>query len=79
MINRPQRPSANKTRQKILQAAKSLFLEKGFNGTSIKMIAIKAHVNQNLIFHHFVNKETLWVKVKEMVLSSCATPPAYDT
>ncbi len=72
------RPSANFTRAKILEAAKSQFLNYGFNGSSIKLIAQAAQVNTNLIFHHFTNKETLWLKVKESILSEQSIIPQYD-
>lgn len=72
------RPSANFTRSKILEAAKSQFLNYGFNGSSIKLIAQAAQVNTNLIFHHFTNKETLWLKVKESILSEQSIIPQYD-
>lgn len=78
MSERPQRPSANKTRNTILEAAKHLFLEHGFDGTQIKDIAKLADVNTNLIFHHFTNKETLWHKVRDYCLGDNMPEPIYD-
>ncbi|MCE3269476.1 MAG: TetR family transcriptional regulator [Burkholderiales bacterium] len=72
------RPSANYTRAKILEAARSQFLDYGFKGSSIKLIAEAAQVNTNLIFHHFTNKETLWLKVKESIVSEQSIIPQYD-
>lgn len=63
--NRPQRPSADATRKKILKAATSLFMEHGYHGTSMANLAAKAGVNQTLIFHHFGDKKNLWRQVKE--------------
>lgn len=77
MTVRPQRPSAEKTRNKILQAAKTIFLDKGFDGANIKEIAQAANVNTNLIFHHFQNKETLWNKVKDFLFDDSYPAPAY--
>ena len=67
---RPQRPSANMTRAKILEAARQCFLAKGFDGVSVQEIADKAGVNQNLLFHHFQNKQTLWQRVKEEIIAN---------
>ena len=75
---RPIRPSADQTRTNILQAAKILFLHYGFHGVSVKQIAEAAHVNTNLIFHHFNNKETLWVKVKELILDEKNEKPNFN-
>lgn len=52
------------TYTKILQAALEIFVEKGFAGASISMIAKKAGINQSLIYHHFENKLELWKHVK---------------
>ena len=58
------RPVADLTRNAILDAATSLFVQQGFAGTSISQIAKQAKVNQSLIYHHFQNKETVWRQVK---------------
>lgn len=57
------------TKQKILSAARKLFVSHGFAGTSIGNIAKLAAVNHSLIFHHFKNKEQLWVTVKQSIVS----------
>ncbi len=67
-MSRPQRPSADGTRRRIINAACKCFLEKGFHGASMQRIADEAEVNQNLIFHHFQNKRNLWIKVKECIV-----------
>ncbi len=77
-MTRPTRPSADQTRQAILAAAKQVFLEKGFDAAYIKDMAKIAKVNTNLIFHHFVDKETLWHKVKSSILSQDRDKPHYD-
>jgi AcrR family transcriptional regulator len=61
-------PQNNSTREKILQAAKVLFVERGFSGTSMGQIALKAGVNHSLLFHHFGNKQNLWQAVKQAVI-----------
>ncbi|EKD91715.1 MAG: hypothetical protein ACD_29C00426G0004, partial [uncultured bacterium] len=56
----PQRAVADVTRLNILNAAKTLFLEKGYDGASINGIATHAGVNKTLIFHHYQDKANLW-------------------
>lgn len=59
---------ADPTRAKILKAARKLFVEFGFAGTSIGKIASKAKINHSLVFHHFGNKEGLWKAVKQNIV-----------
>ena len=54
----------------ILNNARKLFIQKGFNGTSISDIANAAKINKSLIYHYFENKEILWKSVKEDILQS---------
>lgn len=61
-----------KTKDKILNAAKNLFVNQGFAGTSMSMIAKAAQVNHSLIFHHFKNKEHLWVSVKASIVEEAS-------
>ena len=60
-------PRAEKTRALILKAATALFCKHGYAGTKILAIAKKACINHSLIFHHFDNKKTLWVAVKQHI------------
>ncbi|MDF1797267.1 MAG: TetR/AcrR family transcriptional regulator [Coxiellaceae bacterium] len=62
--DKPQRQRADDTRRKILDAARKLFVEHGYAGTSMGKIASLAEVNHSLIFHHFGNKQKLWYAVK---------------
>ncbi len=73
--NRPQRPSADATRKKILDSATSLFMEHGYHGTSMANLAAKAGVNQTLIFHHFGDKKSLWRQVKENAVAKVNANP----
>lgn len=57
-----------KTHQKILIAARDLFLEKGFSSVSIREIAKKAEVPISLIYHYHENKIALWKAVKADLL-----------
>lgn len=60
------------TKQKILAAARSLFVKHGFAGSSIGNIAKSADVNRSLIFHHFGNKENLWIAVKQDIVEQAS-------
>jgi AcrR family transcriptional regulator len=72
-----------KMRQRILKAATTLFVRKGFSGVSLGDVAKKLRINQSLIYHYFASKEDLWNAVKkpfmehylldspEMALASC--------
>jgi TetR/AcrR family transcriptional regulator len=52
------------TKKSILEAAETLFLEKGFGTTAISEIAEKAGVTKSLIHHYFSSKRALWGEVK---------------
>lgn len=56
------------TKDIILNAAKKLFVQHGFAGTSMSKIAAEADVNHSLIFHHFKNKAQLWNAVKQAIV-----------
>ncbi|ASK62942.1 TetR family transcriptional regulator [Virgibacillus phasianinus] len=49
----------NPTKQKVINAASSLFFQKGFHGTSVRDIADKASVNVSLISYYFKGKQGL--------------------
>ncbi len=73
--SRPQRPSADATRKKILKTATFLFMEHGYHGTSMANLAAKAEVNQTLIFHHFSDKKSLWRQVKDSAIANINLKP----
>lgn len=52
-----------KTRKAILRTATKLFLEKGFNGTSTRDIAKHIGITQPALYHHFSDKEVLYLDV----------------
>ena len=54
------RISAPERRQLIIQAALTLFSQKGFRGTTTREIAREAGVSEATIFKHFATKETLY-------------------
>jgi TetR/AcrR family transcriptional regulator len=55
------------TRAVILEAALTLFAERGYEGTSIDQIASRSATSRGLIIHHFQNKQELWSAVERHV------------
>ncbi|WP_432535237.1 TetR/AcrR family transcriptional regulator [Kineococcus arenarius] len=56
------RKGAPDTRSTILEAARTLFAQYGFEGTTIRAIAASAGVTQGLVHHYFGTKEGVFVK-----------------
>ena len=53
------RTGGKETKEKILTIAEELFSEKGFDATSVDLIAQKAGVNKALIYYHYKSKQDL--------------------
>ena len=51
------------TRERILKTAVRLFAERGYEATSVRTLATKAHVNQAAINYHFKTKDGLYREV----------------
>ena len=58
----PGRPKDLEKRAAILAAAKQLFPEQGFDGTSMDAIATAAGVSKLTVYSHFTDKEGLFVE-----------------
>lgn len=56
-----------KTRERILKVASLIFAEKGFDGTSIRMICTKAGVNIASINYYFKSKERLYFEAYRFI------------
>lgn len=52
-------------REQILEAAKAIVIEEGFEGVSIRKIANKIQYSPSLIYHYFKNKEEIINQVME--------------
>jgi len=65
----PGRPKDPAKRQAILEAAKTLFLSNGYDGSSMDAIAAEAGVSKLTVYSHFTDKERLFVAAVE---SKCA-------
>ena len=55
------RPGNQDTRQSILDAARAMFAEKGFDQASIRAIATEAKVDPALVHHYFGTKDKLFL------------------
>jgi AcrR family transcriptional regulator len=55
------RPGNQDTRQSILDAARTMFAERGFDGASIRAIATEAKVDPALVHHYFGTKDKLFL------------------
>lgn len=55
----PRTPRKLATRMKICQAARDLFFEHGFDGTTIDQIATRAGTRRSTLYTHFKNKDEI--------------------
>ena len=58
------------TEQKIIQAARTIFLKKGMDGARMQEIADEAGINKSLLHYYFRSKEKLFDKVFTDTFSS---------
>ena len=69
-------------RQQLLDVARSLFAEKGFDGASVEEIAHRANVSKPVVYEHFGGKEGVYAVVvdREMhyLLAAMTTALAED-
>jgi AcrR family transcriptional regulator len=63
---RGRRPGAPDTRAAILTAARTLFADGGFAGTSVRSIASAAGVDAALVHHYFGSKDDLFVAALQL-------------
>jgi AcrR family transcriptional regulator len=56
-------------REQLVQVGRSLFAEKGFDGTSIEEIAAHANVSKPVVYEHFGGKEGLYAVVVDREMS----------
>jgi AcrR family transcriptional regulator len=60
------RVAATDRKQQILDVASPLFARKGYQGTTTREIAVRARVNEAILFRHFPSKEDLyWAVIEE--------------
>ena len=57
------RMSSAERREQLIQVARGLFAQKGFEGTSVEEIAASAEVSKPVVYEHFGGKEGLYAVV----------------
>ena len=67
---------AERTRAGVLAAATRTFVESGFNGARIDLIAERAAINKQLIYYYFGSKEQLYVAVLDAAYSALRSAEA---
>ncbi|RCW39950.1 TetR family transcriptional regulator [Halopolyspora algeriensis] len=64
------RMTGKERRQQLLDVARALFAEKGFDGTSIEEIAHRADVSKPVVYEHFGGKEGIYAVVVDREMQS---------
>ena len=55
--------SAKERREQLIDVARTLFADKGFEGTSVEEIAAKADVSKPVVYEHFGGKEGIYAVI----------------
>jgi TetR/AcrR family transcriptional repressor of mexJK operon len=63
---------AKQKRHAVLQSAEELFLNRGFNGTSMDEVAVHAGVSKQTVYNQFANKASLFVEVVQWMTAQGA-------
>ena len=69
--NKFRRPSPTREahKVKIIEAAEHIFAHRGFNGTTIESIAVRAGMSKQNILYYFASKELIYQKVLKNILN----------
>lgn len=62
---RPPAAKAAETRERIVQAAREVFSELGYDAATFQAIAVRADLTRPAINHYFASKQVLWRQVVE--------------
>ncbi len=55
--------TAQERREQLIQVGRALFAEKGFEGTSVEEIALRADVSKPVLYEHFGGKEGMYAVI----------------
>jgi AcrR family transcriptional regulator len=69
------RPGPSDTRERILAAARAIFAELGFEGTTVRAVAGRAGVDPALVHHYFGSKQRLFVAAMELPVDLATAVP----
>lgn len=61
--NTLQQRRSETTRRQLLRTARQLFAERGYGGTSMEQVAVRAGMSRGALYHQFRNKQTLFEAV----------------
>jgi TetR/AcrR family transcriptional regulator len=67
MPSKPRRRDAEASRKALLAAARAAFARHGFAGARVDDIAAAAGCNKQLVYHHFGDKDALYLAVLEWI------------
>jgi AcrR family transcriptional regulator len=69
----PETKKQRDTYKKIVQTAQKLFMESGYRAVSTRQIADLCGITQPALYHHFKNKQELFVAVNQHILLQTKT------
>ncbi|OBK75500.1 TetR/AcrR family transcriptional regulator [Mycobacterium sp. 1274761.0] len=72
-VRRTQAERSAETRDALIAAARTLFAQHGFAGTSLEAIVRTAGLTRGALYHHFADKTELFAAVFEQVEADVAT------
>jgi len=64
------RPGETGTRERIAEAARRLFAERGFDRTSVRAVAAEAGVDPALVHHYFGTKQRLFIEAVDFPIDA---------
>lgn len=71
-MDRNRKNKSDKTAERILAAARTVFAQKGYNGAHVDEIAARAGVNKATIYYQIGNKHSLYADVIHRVIAHVA-------
>ena len=57
------------SKPRIIKAALRIFLQKGYNATSMNEVVVASHISKGGIYHHFQNKKDLYMQCIDFVFT----------